>query len=404
MSGQFFDMSDEDFANLSGPPETQETGTATVETPEVNPPTETVEEIVEETQQVTEPEPKEEETEEDKGEPENPLAVADDELKTPEIKETKQEEKVDEPKKTETDPAGSPDKDAADKPKTETEQVTPDYKAFYDQLIGKPIRANGKEITLRNPDEALRLIQMGAGYGKKLQDLQPHLKTLKMLEANDLLDPTQLSYLIDIRNKNPDAIKNLIKESGIDPLDLNPGDNVDYKPQDHSVSDAQIRFQEALEEVTSLPQGAEVVQIINQKWDAESKQLLWDSPEILSIIQTQKVSGVYDQIASEVDRQKLLGSIPPHTPFLKAYEIAGKALFGQPQETTTTTPEVKAPVAQPATEPKVLATRPAAPKAPVKNDDKARAAAPTQATARKAAPVINPLEMADDEFLKTFKL
>ena len=50
-------------------------------------------------------------------------------------------------------------------------------------------------------------MQMGAGYGRKLQDMQPHLKTLRMLEKNNLLDEGKLSYLIDLDQKNPDAIK-----------------------------------------------------------------------------------------------------------------------------------------------------------------------------------------------------
>ena len=288
-------------------------------------------------------------------------------------------------------------------PKAASEVVTePDYKAFHDEIM-KPFKANGRTVELKTPEEAIRLMQMGAGFGRKLQDLQPHLKTLKMLEKNNLLDETELSYLIDIRNKNPDAIKKLIKDSGIDPLDLNVEDNVSYTPQNHAVSDNEMKFQEALDEVRQNPTGNETISLINQTWDQESKALLWNSPEIISVIQSQRDNGIYDQIVSEIDRMKLLGNIPANTPLLKAYKIAGDALqaagsFDTPPSATTTTTNPPAVV-----QPQVIATRREAPKAQVANNDKARAASVTPTTSRKAATVINPLEMADDDFIKQFQ-
>lgn len=149
--------------------------------------------------------------------------------------------------------------------------------SFYDQVM-KPFKANGREITLRSPDEAIRLMQMGAGYGRKLQDMQPHLKTLRMLEKNNLLDEGRLSYLIDLDQKNPDAIKKLIKDAGIDPLDLNMDDNANYRPTNHSVSDTEVAFSEALKDVSAQPGGRETIQQINTTWDKTSKEALWAQP------------------------------------------------------------------------------------------------------------------------------
>ena len=52
----------------------------------------------------------------------------------------------------------------------------------------------------------------------------------------------------------------------------------------------------------------------------------------------------------------------------------------------------------------VIATRAAAPKASVQNGEKAAAASPTKTSGvRKASATVNPLAMADDEFMKTFQ-
>jgi hypothetical protein len=300
------------------------------------------------------------------------------------------------------DPKAAPAADATkkDEPKADAKPV--DLEAFYKQVMA-PFKANGRTIEIKSPEEVIRLMQMGAGFGRKLQSLQPALKTLKMLEKADLLDEGKLSFLIDINNKNPDAIKKLIKDSGIDPLDLNIGDNASYTPKSHAVSDKEMAFHSALEDVQSLPGGNETVRIVNQTWDKESKAALWESPELLGVIQSQRENGIYDQIAAEIDRQRLLGQIPANTPFLKAYKLAGDHL----QATNGfKLPQAQAPIDKSGDtpQPQVIATRTAAPKPQVQNGEKAEAAASTKVTPKRAASApINPLQMADDEFLKQFE-
>lgn len=279
---------------------------------------------------------------------------------------------------------------------------------FYDQVM-KPFKANGREIQLRSPEEAIRLMQMGAGYGRKLQDMQPHLKTLRMLEKNNLLDQKKLGFLIDINSKNPEAIKKLIKDSGIDPLDLNMDDNANYRPTDHSVSDNEVAFAEALKDVSSQPGGRETIQHINSTWDQKSKDFLWGNPEVLAVIQDQRANGIYDAITAEIDRKKMLGEIAPTVPFLEAYKIAGDALVAsksltQPGSETATQSSNPAPATKADQQAgRVLGTRTAAPKSSATNSDKAKAASSPTNSSRKAKETINPLDMADDDFLKQFE-
>ena len=313
-------------------------------------------------------------------------------------------------------PKAEPVKDGDKKPAVAAAPAAKDLTheqlaGFYDQVM-KPFKANGRDITLRTPEEAIRLMQMGAGYGRKLQDMQPHLKTLRMLEKNNLLDEGKLSYLIDLDQKNPDAIKKLIKDAGIDPLDLNIEDNASYRPTNHSVSDTEVAFAETLKDVSALPGGKETIQLINSTWDKTSKEALWAQPEILTIIQSQRENGVFDQITAEIDRKKMLGEIAPNVPFLEAYKIAGDAMVAAkalviPGSETAPAPKPanSTPAAQPKVDPnagRVLGTRTAAPKSGATANDKAKAAASPQSSSRKAKETVNPLDMADDEFLKQF--
>jgi hypothetical protein len=312
-----------------------------------------------------------------------------------------------EPAKTDSKEEAKPEDTAPEKETSKEPVKNIDYESFYKQIMA-PFKANGRMVEPKTPEEAIRLMQMGAGFGRKLQDMQPHVKSLRMLEKNGLLDEGKLSFLIDIHNKNPDAIKKLIAESGIDPLDVNTEDNTKYIPQNHSVSDEEVAFHDAMAEVQAQPTGSETLSIINQTWDAQSKAVLWQSPELLGVIQFQRENGIYDRIVAEIDRQKIFGSIAMNAPFLEAYKTAGDALQAagafraKAQDPKHNQGQVQVGETKPT--PQVIATRTEAPKKMVVNSDQASAAAPSSvSTNRRATTTVNPLNMADDEFLKQFQ-
>lgn len=315
------------------------------------------------------------------------------------------EPKVEEPKTEEVAPVAdaplgskeeNPNTEEAPKVEVQAPNENVDYEGFYKSIMA-PIKANGKTIELKDPSEAIALMQMGANYTKKMQAIQPHRKVLLMLENNGLLDEGKLSYLIDLDKKNPEAVKKLIKDAGIDPLDIDTNIEPAYTAGNHTVSDAEANFISTLEDVQSTPEGVKFVADVNTRFDQASKNALWEDPQLLVSLNQQRELGIYDQIVTEMDRQITLGQIPATTPFLQAYRTAGDALVaaGGFKGTTegVTTPDVpKVPEV-------VVPDRVITPKAPA-NSDKVAAAAPSQSTTRKAAPIVNPLEMSDDEFIK----
>jgi len=290
------------------------------------------------------------------------------------------------------------------------ENTPPDYEGFFKKVM-TPFKANGKTIELKSPEEAIQLMQMGANYTRKLQELAPSRKVLTMLQNNDLLDESKLSFLIDLDKKNPEAIKKLIKEAGIDPLEIDTASEPAYTEGSHRVTDEEVNFKTTLEDLGSTPEGTETLRAINSRWDQPSKELLWKHPEIMATIHAQREVGIYDRVVAEVDRRETLGSFPPGTTFLQAYKIVGDELteakaFEDLREkalgnatTTAGDPPGQRDTAKPV-EP--VATRVATPKAPVRNDAAASAASATPTTPAKAEVFVNPLAMSDDEFLKKF--
>lgn len=292
-------------------------------------------------------------------------------------------------------PAGDPAKEEAAKAATDQAVTPPDYKAVYEQIFA-PFKANGKEIKLTSPEEVVQLMQMGANYTKKLQALQPNLKLLKMLENNGLLDEGKLSFLIDVDRKDPKAIQKLVKDAGIDPLDIDTTVEPSYQPGNHRVSDEEIRFATTLEEVASDPVGKAMVVQIDRDWDKPSKELLWKDPAILKVVTAQKQNGIYDRIASEVERQRVLGQIQ-NEPFLQSYMRVGQIMDQQGLL------QVAKP-ASPVQQRQVVDTR-VAPKATVPaNNDRAKAASPLRTGPKKPAQDFNPLSMSDEDFEKNAEL
>ena len=286
-----------------------------------------------------------------------------------------------------------------DAPKPAGDAVSTDYKAFHDQVMA-PFQANGKTIQLRSVDEAIQLMQQGANYTRKMQAIAPHRKVLMMLENNGLLDESKLSRLIDLEKKNPDAIRALVKEAGIDPLDIDVHEESTYTPGNHAVPDEAVAFQTTLDEVSSTPDGQETVRQITASWDPESKAELWKDPSILGTIHQQRISGVYDRVVAEIERQRTIGAIPANVSLLNAYRVIGERMTqaGAFQDLVAAQQAAQRPAVQ-----HPVATRVASVKPAVTNSGKVSAAAPTRtATPRRAEAFINPLAMSDDEFMKQF--
>ena len=290
-------------------------------------------------------------------------------------------------------PAG--DKGAETDPAAVTPGTAVNYETEYKRLMA-PIKANGKMIELKSPEELIQLAQMGANYTRKMQDIAPHRKVLLMLQNNGLLDEGKLSYLIDLDKKNPDAINKLIQDSGINPLDIDTESAPTYQATSHAVSDAEANFQAVLSDLGAHEAGQKTLHAVHTGWDDASKNQLLQDPSVLTLIHEQREAGIYDRITTEIERRRTLGQIAAGTPFLKAYELVGNDMQAkggfndliQPAAPTQPVPAVP------------VATRVVAPKPQASNSDQANAAAATRTTARKAAAIVNPLAMSDDEFMK----
>lgn len=301
----------------------------------------------------------------------------------------------------------------------EGSEKAPDYAALYGKIMA-PFQANGKKIELKSPEEAIQLMQMGANYTRKLQEIAPHRKIITMLGNHGLLDESKLSFFIALDKKDPEAIKKLIVDSGIDPLDIDTKIEPAYQEGSYQVTDEEVAFRTQLEDLSSTDTGKQTLQTINSHWDQASKDMLWQHPEVMPIIHSHRENGIYSKITEEMDRRRTLGQLLPTTPFLEAYKAIGDELHasgafgaesseqgadGHNGQGSGSGDQNQSGVSAEKPAPKVVATdRAAAPRPSVDNGDKAGAASPSRAAPGKAAELKNPLAMSDEDFLKANNL
>lgn len=214
--------------------------------------------------------------------------------------------------------------------------ATEEFDADSAKKLFEPFTANGRKMTIRNADEGVRLMQLGAGYNAKMEALKPDLAIIATLRREGLLDNEKLSFLIDLHKKNPEAIGKLVKDSGVDVLDLDETKVAGYKPGNYSTSTKEVELDQVLDSLKDSPSYGLLMDNVAKKWDSESKQEVGNNPAILQRINQHMEAGFYDKIVDEVNRKKALGEIASGTPFLAAYAKVGDELnaagaFGQPE-------------------------------------------------------------------------
>lgn len=260
--------------------------------------------------------------------------------------------------------------------------------------IMAPFKANGREIQVKTPEEAITLMQMGANYNKKMAGLKPHLKMLKMLDNNGLLSEEKLSFLIDVDKKDPSAITKLIKDSGIDPLEIDVTSETEYRPNTYNVDDREVELDSVISDIKESPKYEDTLALVSNKWDDQSKQIAFNQPHVIKTINSHMENGIFDEVMAEVDRQRALGGLQG-MPDLAAYKTVGDQL----EQAGAFAKFGIQPTGQPA--------KKTAEKSSARNTEevnrKRRAAAPTRsapAKPKKRPADFNPLSLSDEDFEK----
>ena len=287
--------------------------------------------------------------------------------------------------------------DTSKKDSTETKEDTPettefDYESAY-KKVSEPFKANGVNMQVKDPNDIVRLMQMGANYQKKMSQLKPNLKIIKMLENNELLDEAKLNNLIDLSKKDPQAITKLIKESNVDPLEIDKEAPVDYQPNNYSITDKEYNLDRVLDEIKDTETFTRTIEILTKEWDSESRFTISDQPEIIAIVNEHMLSGVFDQVHEKMQQEKILGKFKD-IPDVEAYRQTADYMYKANMLTNAQMSK--------STDSSTVSSK-TDEKADADRDKKRKAAAPVKQTTTKKAPTDEDfLGLSDEDFMKKY--
>ena len=302
---------------------------------------------------------------------------------------------------TQTEPENSIDSntteslDTSKKDSTDTKGDTPETKEFdYESAykkVSEPFKANGIDMQVKSPEDIVRLMQMGANYQKKMGKLKPNLKIIKMLENNELLDEAKLNHLIDLSKKDPKAIAKLVKESDVDPLEIDKDAPTEYEPTNYSITDKEYNLDRVLDDIKDTETFNKTINVLTKEWDTESRSTISDQPEIIGIVNAHMANGIYDEVNAVLQQEKALGKLDG-IPDVEAYRQVAEHMnknnmFKQQPESAG-----KSKVSSKTDE-----------KANADRNKKRKAVAPVkQTTTKKAAPDGDFLGLSDEDFMKKY--
>ena len=390
-------MSDEDFLNsdLSELESAlQDQDEAEQVTDEIDTPKEeqTSEEV---TSEDTEVDPDEVDPYEEADESESNTEESDEEISEDEVADLEEDtqpeaETLEDAKETESEDTDvTEDTEPAENKEDTLETAKVDFEEAYKRIMA-PFKASKRIMQVDNIDDAISLMQKGADYHSKMKTLSPHLKMVNMLEKEGLLNQDKLNNLIDLSKNNPQAIAKLIKDSGIDPLDIDTSEENNYKPSNYAISDNEFKLNQVLEDIKSSPSYDKTLRIVGREWDSESKKAVSENPDIISVINEHVSSGIYETVQGIVDKERALGRL--NIPDVDAYKQVAENLM---QQGNLVSENTKSNVPSKASVPKTKAQDPAV------IQQKRKAAAGTRKTSGKSGSAPSEyLGMTDEEFMK----
>ena len=186
-----------------------------------------------------------------------------------------------------------------------TEEIN--YKEFYEKVAMAKFTANGREVEgFKNPDDLIRAQQMLHGYSDKMKvfkEYKPFIKTLE--ERGITADPEKFKLAMSLLDGDPEAIKKVLKDKNIDPLELDL-DDIKYVPKVKLPSDAQLLIEETYEQAENLGVGNKFNRVISKDWDIPSLQEMVSNSAVRADLLQHLKDGTYDIVQNEIKRMELL--------------------------------------------------------------------------------------------------
>jgi len=273
--------------------------------------------------------------------------------------------------------------DDEDKEDTDEDTQKPTYEeleAFHTELT-QDYKANGKMMPgIKDPKDFKTALSMASNYAQKTTALKGHMGRIKMLQ--DVTDE-ELNEMMDFRSRDPELIKKAMVDAKIDPIDIDLEVESKYTAKDHSVSQAEVEFDEVLDGIRETPTFAKTSEVVTKTWDEKSRQAMLAEPRLIAALNEEMEMGRFDSIQSMIEQSRSLGKNADMTDLEMYQAIATKMNEDGASEEET-------PVVEEKPEVKV--------EDPVKKAEKQKAGIVTKKKVKKTVKKHDAARLSDEEF------
>ena len=168
----------------------------------------------------------------------------------------------------------------------------------------RDLKVDGKMIPIKDLDELYMLASGGGNLTQKYQKLSKGKKSLSIMEEHGLTE-ADLSLLIEARNGNKDALASLVKQSGIDSLDVTDEVDENYQPGEFIPSDESMNLKAVQDEISMDPEYATTQNVVNNLMDERSQQMLVQNPMYIKGLHMDIKSGAYQVTQAQAMKLRL---------------------------------------------------------------------------------------------------
>jgi len=233
--------------------------------------------------------------------------------------------------------------DDAEENADETAEETPDGETEEDEDVATEaeeeaqpeqtykFKANGKEYEFTESEIKDRFPSMfgqAMDYTKKLQTIKPWRKTIDALEEAKLTHE-DLGLFIDARKGDKEAIAELLKQTGVDALDLDI-ENSTYVAKDYGRDENALAIKDIVDDISRDSEYEKTHNILTKDWDEKSWGTMSQDPETIKLLHVDVKSGMYDKIQPIAEKLKVYGGGKESD--LDYYKTAARQYFGQVEQ------------------------------------------------------------------------
>ena len=218
--------------------------------------------------------------------------------------------------------------DSQETAQEETDSSAPLTAEQFRDALTAPFRANGKDVKISSPEEAIRLMQMGIGYSDRMRELKQQTNIIERLKDGGLLEGNTLDYAIDLINKKPDAIRKLVQDANLVNEDLNQ-DVSEYTPDNHARSDTEYAIRNVLRRIEDSPEYEGTLRTVKQDWDDASRDVISQEPEIIQTLCEHRENGVFKAVSDRMSTDEALGRFDSKLSMLDRYRATAETMVNE---------------------------------------------------------------------------